>query len=144
MTCRSISSTLRRTQRPRRVSAADIDPLPTPSKLLRTCAHLAPSCALCLLPHMFGKGPSPVHEGDTQALNHAGGHVSSKRFRWQPALQSPCRVARQTTAQSQVRDGTFSSPPTQVCGNNNESRGTRKDGATETQHVCTIAMKTPR
>ena len=35
-------------------------------------AFLAHSCTLCPLPHVFGKGPSPVHEGDTQALNHSG------------------------------------------------------------------------
>ena len=93
---------------------------------------------------MFGKGPSPVHAGDTQARNHAGGHVSSKRFRWQPALQSAMSCCETSNSSSQERDVTCSAPPTQDCANKNGSRGTRKDGATETQHVCTIAMKTPR
>ena len=57
-----------------------------------------------------------------------------------PVAMSCCETSNSS---SQERDVTFSSPSTQDCANKNESRGTRKDGAIETQHVC-IAVKTPR
>ena len=129
MACRSFSSTLRGAQRPRKVSAADTDPSPTPVQPIRPCANLAPSCALRPLPHVFGKGPSSVHEGDTQARNHAGGHVIIQAF--SVAARSPVAMSccETSNSSSQERDVTFSLPPTQACANKNESRGTRMDGA---------------
>ena len=75
--------------------------LPTPSKLLRPCAYLAPSCAL--LPRAIGKGPSPVHEGGTQALHHSGGPCHPSDFDGSPLpiAMSRCKTNNST---SQERD----------------------------------------
>ena len=125
----------------------DVASLPAVSLTLTLTNSCTASSVVCT-PHprvlvRLEEDHNQFHEGDTQARNQAGGDVSPKRFRWQLSSRhvalgdTPLHIRKSEKRNLLHRENGFRA-------NKNESRGKWCQGnvATETQHVCTIALKT--
>ena len=146
MKCRSISSTLRRAQRLHKS-------LPLTLTLTNSCTASSAVCTPGTLVYSVLSASSvwkrtlkTVHEGGTQARNHAGGHYHPSDFGGRPLSSRQVALRDQQRHFARARHDILFTANTWFREQEREQRQAvpRKDGATETEHVCTIATRTPR